>query len=289
MQTVSVKWVVVVLLLVVGVVFADEEEFVHRVNTEVASVDTKVRERALYRATEIKDPSARRQVFLRLVVDPEPRIRCQVLSWTKYWAEGVEAAEVIARALDDEDGMVRETAVGAALRLRAEDLKALPLDRISIRLGAARDERERGRWLTLLARQIDVGIGVHISEILQSALDARSVDSCNESLACAVKATQIAALSSTDAPLLVRLLAREDTRAKTIGLLARARGPVAWKLLLEIEATSPDAAERERAGDALDRHEGRAKEYVSVLEEAAKDAKDSRVRDLARKRLAGDR
>ncbi len=75
------------------------------------------------------------------------------------------------------------------------------------------------------------------------------------------------------------------TLGSTLHLLALVKGPVGWRLLLEIEATTTDASERERAHAALEHHQRHAKEFQSVMEDAAKNAEDKRVRELAKKRL----
>lgn len=288
------RWLVVSLMLACGLASAQDEGRLSRIERDIASVDTRVRLDALGMAASLKDAKARQRILLSLTHDPAPNIRALALRSAVQWAArsghaGPEAIAAVLRGLDDPDRRVNYTATRAAMELSEEDLQHVPADRITsllLAVGSGEDDG-RARLLSIIARQIDAGVAVSVSPMLTSALDAHTVGGRDASLACADRATRVAPLTSRDAPLLAKLLRREDTRRKTIGLLARARGAVAWSLLLEIEATTADALERERARAALDHHEGHAREFRAVLEDAARNAADPRVRDLALKRLDG--
>ncbi len=283
------KWAPVLLLVVVGVALGDQQPFATRLEEDAASVDTNARMRAAFNAEHLKDENVRRRVFLRLAVDHEPEIRDMVFRQATLWASTREAAEILDRAFEDPNAAIRISVRHAALKLRSEDLQRLPGDRIASLFRIARDDDELERLVPALAKQVDDGAAVPLSALLKGALDAHSNQARRTLLGCAERVSRVAPISSDVTLLLTDLLASKGTREGTINLLVRARGPVAWKHLLEVEATSTDDAEQKRAGDALDRHEGRAKEYVSVLEEAAKSSPDSRVRDRTKKRLTGDR
>ena len=278
----------VCLLLAGTAVLAGDDDRVAQVERDIASIDTHVRMMAAARAAKIEDVTSRRRLFIAFARDPAPEVRRFALDMADLWANGPDATAAVVSALVDRDHPTRAWGAHAALHLSEEDLRRIPLDELTSLLPAAAIEAKEAvltRLLRLVRREIDGGVAVSISAMLANALEARSTRACDELLALALRATTVAQLSSDCVPPLTRLLEKETTRERTLDLIVRARGPVGWRLLLEVEATTTSDSERERAEAALEHHQGHANDFHQVLEDAAKNAKDERVRTLAKKRL----
>ncbi len=282
------KWGLVCLLLASSAVLAGDDDRVAQVERDIASIDTRVRMHALSAASVLKDRDAQRRIFMKLAHDPDPEIRSLALEFGLHGARGPEAAALFLHALDDPDKKVRKASGRALSRLSLEDMRCFAVDQFTARVPAAAtssDENELGWILSLIQRQFEAGVAVSATSVVAIALDARSGLGRAPAFDYALWTTRIAPLSSNCVPVLTRLLADKATRERTIDFLGHARGAVGFGFLLEIEATTTSDSERELVQRRIEHHDGHAKELHRALLDAAQNARDPRVRELAKRRL----
>jgi hypothetical protein len=217
-----VKWLLVCLLLASSAVLAQDghrlshvERDVAGVERDVASIDTSVRQRAVFRALCLESEDLTRRICIKLARDPDPGVRSRVLGNGDVWAKGPEAIDALVLGLDDGDRWVRVATAQAIHRLPFEEIRRIPVDRFTRRLPAAvaaLDEADLEHVICFIDQQVDAGVAVSVSTILGSAFEAPSKRSREGLIACALRATTVAPLSSASVPALRKLLARDDTR-----------------------------------------------------------------------------
>ncbi|HZU97373.1 MAG TPA: HEAT repeat domain-containing protein [Planctomycetota bacterium] len=276
------------LLLASSAVLAGDDDRVAQVERDIANIDTFVRMRAVGRVGELKNVEAQRRILVKLAHDPDPSIRYCAYERAVVWAKDAQRIAILLDGVKDPEKPVRHAALRAVTQLTAEDMERIPVETLLALLPVAAyvsNDHEVLRVISVIDSQINAGVAVSASSILTVAVDTRSLDVREAVFHWALRSTRVAPLSSDCVPVLTTLLADKDTRASTIDFLGHARGAVGFGLLLEIEATTTSDSERHSVQYRIEHHDGHAKELHTALLDAAKNAKDPRVRELAKKRL----